>query len=201
MCITLHLSVVKENAMNQRFDPRLIKDLPPGYGIFVPTKAGEDNIRKFCWIIRMESSKIKELEQLPIGSVIFRPNLCYHSMQVNGHQVGVLNVLIGMSPERDFNENSIYEAFCNEFDETTSGVISTFTTQKVIPFLLVGDSREIEHSLAFENSVEMKRYAQQVLAHLSKYDYEWTQDEFEICKQDYISKYPTRMDRWNNCEQ
>ncbi|QGQ23972.1 hypothetical protein F1728_15345 [Gimesia benthica] len=185
--------------MNERFDPRIIKDLPPGFGIFVPTKVGEDNMRKFCWMIRMESSKIKEIEQLPIGSVIFHPKLCYHSILVNEHRVGVFNVLIGMSPDGVFNQNTIYEAFCNEFDETTSGVISTFTTQKVVPILLIGDSREIEHSLAFENTVEMKRYAQKVLALLSTHDYEWTQDEFEICKQDYISRYPTRMERWNNC--
>lgn len=184
--------------MDWKINPTEINEQPPGTAMFVPlNKVDDDSIRKYCWVIRMDSSKIEELKRLPIGEVEFAPKLHYHGPQINGHEVGVLNIMVAISPKGKFNANSIYEAFCNEFDNTVSSLASALTTQMDMPFFLYGDSKEMEHSLNFELSADLRIFAQKVLAHISSLDYEWTPEEYEMSKQDLISNYPTRIDRWN----
>lgn len=184
--------------MDWKINPKEINEQPPETALFVPlNKVDDDSIRKYCWVIRMKSSKIQQLKDLPLEEVEFAPKLQYHGPTINGHEVGVLNILVAINPKGKFNTNSIYEAFCNEFDNTVSGIASALTTQKDMPFFLFGDSKEMEHAMNFELRAELRIFAQKVLAHISNLDYEWTPEEFEMSKQDLISNYPTRIDRWN----
>jgi hypothetical protein len=182
--------------MNIEKDPQQIKNQPPGSAIFVPINAGEDGMKNFCWVIRMESSEIKELKNLPEGSIKILPRVGFYRNEFDGKDVGLLYVMVGISTEGDSNEYTIYEAFCNEFANKIGGAAATLTTQQVMPFYLYGDSKEMEHSFAAVIPPINKTIAQKAIAHISRLDYEWTEEEFEICKLDFIKCYPSKTERW-----
>lgn len=168
-----------------------VRRSPPGAAALAPI-GGMGETRKISWIIRMTSRRIAQIRNSPEGSITLSPRCLFQELFANNQPVAVIAYMLAIgSPP--FAEDSIYEAFPNEYDPAFHSFTQDFSTQQITPIILIGDSGEPEHQLAMKNI--MASFLVPAVGRIAQMD-PWTVPQFEACLQSMLDEFPSRLALW-----
>ena len=169
------------------FRPQDIGKTAVGTAFFWPMKL--DGPRRMTWVIRESTETIQKVKAKA------RPaqKAMVHGEPVGGRDVVIFASLILLGSEPP-NHSPPRIAWLNEHAKGYGGSLETLTTQDIIPVILFGDSKEMEHSFAMPN--ELRPLAQQALARVAARA-AWTDAEFQQLVAKVRTEHPTPQAMWD----
>lgn len=183
----------------QRVDPiALVASFPPGSALAWPVRLPDspDGQSEIAILIREDAAHIAKL---PASiEVAIRSGLHIRPVAVSSDSSGsgsdrsviALAIVVGIAP---YDPESIYETWINEHADGPggSGHITRLATQSRIPVAFIGDSGEVERSIAISN--QLKEIASRAVNEIAARP-RWSMAEFDALKAAIESEYATVWD-------